>query len=72
MLTYYENETDYCKALLDLPMSDDPGATFAYSTPAVVSLGQAIVVNSHAFSQEDDEVIQVFNMVARFVIPAVP
>lgn len=38
----YESSTDYSKALLDLPVAHDPGTTFAYSTPASVSLGQAI------------------------------
>lgn len=42
MLRFYETETDYSKSLLDLPMTTDPGTTFAYSTPAIVSLGQAI------------------------------
>ena len=42
MLTFYENETDFSKSLLDLPMATDPGADWAYNTPAIVSLGQAI------------------------------
>jgi CubicO group peptidase (beta-lactamase class C family) len=42
MLRFYETETDFSKSLLDLPMAADPGTTFAYSTPAIVSLGQAI------------------------------
>lgn len=46
MLTFYENEVDFSKALLDLPLSDDPGTVFAYSTPAVVSIGQAIENNN--------------------------
>lgn len=42
MLRFYETETDFSKSLLDLPMATDPGKEFAYSTPAIVSLGQAI------------------------------
>ncbi len=42
MLRFYFSETDYSKSLLDLPMANDPGAEFSYSTPATVSLGQAI------------------------------
>lgn len=42
MFRFYEEETDYSKSLLDLPMTSDPGTTFAYNTAATVSLGQAI------------------------------
>ena len=49
MFRFYEEETDYSKALLDLPMTSDPGTTFAYNTAASVSLGQAIE-NSSPFS----------------------
>ncbi len=42
MLRFYASETDYSKSLLDRPLVDQPGATFAYNTPASVSLGQAI------------------------------
>lgn len=42
MLRFYETETDFSKSLLDLPIAADPGTAFAYSTPAIVSLGQAI------------------------------
>ena len=42
MFRFYDRETDYSKALLDLPVATDPGTTFAYNTPASVSLGQAI------------------------------
>lgn len=42
MLLFYETESDFSKSMLDLPMAADPGTTFAYSTPAIVSLGQAI------------------------------
>lgn len=46
MFRFYEEESDYSKALLDLPMTSDPGTTFAYNTAASVSLGQAIENNS--------------------------
>lgn len=39
---FYRNEHDFSKALLDLPMSADPGTEFAYNTAATVSLGQAV------------------------------
>ena len=42
MLQFYETETDFSKSMLDLPISADPGTTFSYNTPAIVSLGQAI------------------------------
>ena len=42
MLQFYASETDYSKSLLDRPLVDQPGVTFAYNTPASVSLGQAI------------------------------
>ena len=46
LIVLYETETDYTKALLDLPMAADPGAQFAYNTAATVSLGQAIENNA--------------------------
>ncbi len=42
MLRFYETEVDYTKSMLDLPLVVDPGTGFAYNTPAIVSLGQAI------------------------------
>ncbi len=42
MLRFYVSENDYSKSLLDLPMANEPGTAFSYSTPATVSLGQAI------------------------------
>ena len=42
MLRFYETETDFSKSMLDLSMAEDPGSTYAYSTPAIVALGQAI------------------------------
>lgn len=39
---FIDNEVDYAKALLDLPMVNDPGSRFAYNTAATISLGQAI------------------------------
>jgi CubicO group peptidase (beta-lactamase class C family) len=46
LIVLYETETDYSKALLDLPMASDPGSQFAYNTAATVSLGQAIENNA--------------------------
>ena len=34
--------SDYAKALLDLPLRSDPGATFVYNTAGTVSIGQAL------------------------------
>ncbi len=45
MVRFYDTQTDFSKALLDLPMASDPGTAFAYNTPATVSLGQAIETN---------------------------
>ena len=42
MFEFYRTQTDLSKGLLDLPMVAEPGEVFAYSTPASVSLGQAI------------------------------
>lgn len=42
LIRFYAEEVDYSKALLDLPMTADPGTAFAYNTAATVSLGQAI------------------------------
>jgi CubicO group peptidase (beta-lactamase class C family) len=39
---FIASEHDFAKALLDLPVSADPGTEFAYNTAATVSLGQAI------------------------------
>jgi CubicO group peptidase (beta-lactamase class C family) len=36
------NNTDYAKALLDLPMESDPGTTFTYNTAATIAIGQAL------------------------------
>jgi CubicO group peptidase (beta-lactamase class C family) len=46
LIVLYETETDYSKALLDLPMASEPGSQFAYNTVATVSLGQAIENNA--------------------------
>lgn len=40
--TFYANEHDFSKSLLDLPLVADPGTEFAYNTAASVSLGQAV------------------------------
>jgi len=42
LIRFYEDEVDYSKAVLDLPLVADPGAQFAYNTAATISLGQAI------------------------------
>lgn len=36
------NNTDFAKALLDLPMSSDPGTLFTYNTAATIAIGQAL------------------------------
>lgn len=36
------NNTDWAKALLDLPMATTPGTTFAYNTAATIAIGQAL------------------------------
>jgi len=36
------HNNDYAKALLDLPMSSDPGTTFTYNTAASIAIGQAL------------------------------
>ena len=42
LVTFLDTETDFSKAVLDLPMANDPGSAFAYNTPAITSIGQAI------------------------------
>ena len=39
---FIETETDYAKAVLDLPLIAEPGTAFAYNTALSVALGQAI------------------------------
>lgn len=39
---FYASAHDFSKALLDLPMTSNPGTVFAYNTAATVSLGQAV------------------------------
>ena len=42
-LTYLtENNDDYSKALLDLPMEGNPGETFVYNTAGSIAIGQAL------------------------------
>ena len=36
------NNTDWAKALLDLPMTSDPGTVFTYNTAATIAIGQAL------------------------------
>jgi CubicO group peptidase (beta-lactamase class C family) len=54
------NNTDFAKALLDLPMESNPGTTYAYNTAASITIGQALenavgvpmasFANTHLFS----------------------
>ena len=37
-----ENNNDFAKALLDLPMVSDPGTSYAYNTAATIAIGQAL------------------------------
>ena len=46
------NNTDWSKALLDMPMTSDPGTTFAYNTAATIALGQALE-NATGIPMED-------------------
>lgn len=39
---FVQEEVDFSKAYLDLPVVADPGSVFAYSTAATTSLGQAV------------------------------
>jgi len=59
MLRFYETEVDFSKSVLDLPMANDPGMAYAYNTPAVVSLGQAIE-NTASLSLIDFGIANVF------------
>lgn len=36
------NHSDWAKALLDLPMTSDPGTEFTYNTAATIAIGQAL------------------------------
>lgn len=42
LIRFLTNETDFAKAVLDLPMVADPGTVFSYNTASTSSLGQAI------------------------------
>ncbi len=46
------NNTDWAKALLDLPMTADPGTVFAYNTAATIAIGQALE-NATGIPMED-------------------
>lgn len=48
----YQTSNDYVKALFDLPLANDPGETFAYSTIASVALG-GLVENATGMSFEE-------------------
>ncbi len=42
-LVFLENtNSDWSKALLDLPITSDPGTVFAYNTAATIAIGQAV------------------------------
>ena len=42
-LVFLENNNrDWAKALLDLPMTSDPGTSFTYNTAATIAIGQAL------------------------------
>jgi CubicO group peptidase (beta-lactamase class C family) len=52
-LVFLENtNTDWAKALLDLPMTSDPGTVFAYNTAATIAIGQALE-NATGLPMED-------------------
>jgi len=51
--------TDYAKALLDLPMADDPGATFTYNTAGTIAIGQALQ-NAVGVPMENFAVLNLF------------
>jgi CubicO group peptidase (beta-lactamase class C family) len=42
LIRFYNQNHDYSKGLLDLPMDADPGSRYAYNTVATISLGQAV------------------------------
>jgi len=42
LIQFRNQNHDYSKGLLDLPMDADPGSSYAYNTMATVSLGQAV------------------------------
>ncbi len=39
---FYDQNTDYSKGLLDLPLAADPGSFWVYNTVATISLGQMV------------------------------
>jgi len=42
VVRFFNEQNDYSKGLLDLPMESDPGTSYAYNTIASISLGQAV------------------------------
>ncbi len=42
VVRFFNQHQDYSKGLLDLPMTSDPGTSYAYNTIASISLGQAV------------------------------
>lgn len=42
LIRLLNSSLDWAKALLDLPMSDDPGSVFTYNTAATTAIGQAV------------------------------
>jgi len=42
LIRFYNDNVDFAKGLLDLPLAEDPGTSFAYNTVATITLGQAV------------------------------
>ena len=61
------NNTDYAKALLDLPVESDPGTTFTYNTAATIAIGQAIESwSTRGFGGQDIFSVPSLNLVVAF------
>jgi CubicO group peptidase (beta-lactamase class C family) len=42
LIRFYNDNVDFAKGLLDLPLTEEPGKSFAYNTVATITLGQAV------------------------------
>ena len=42
LIRFYNDNVDFAKGLLDLPLAEKPGTSFAYNTVATITLGQAV------------------------------
>ncbi len=42
LIRFYDDNVDFAKGLLDLPLAEEPGTSFAYNTVATIALGQAV------------------------------